>query len=163
MTAARPEREGPPYRTDEISCIYCGRHISLECWNGEHHMSGTRMDAVDRPAAVPAHDLTLTEYPNRDACATTGTPRFHRVCRCPTYPANWGACDTWEKGANGLCAFCDHARSCHRALPAPALTVEGLIGLLGDLRRVYMVPEPGRRFGRIFTREEFSAWLLRRL
>jgi hypothetical protein len=64
-------------------------------------------------------DLALVEYPATDACATTGAPRFHRVCRCKTYPGNWGACPEWIPGANGNCAYCDHAKSCHRVASTP--------------------------------------------
>jgi len=59
-------------------------------------------------------DLTLIEHPATDACATTQTPRFRRVCRCPTYLANWGACDECIVGSNGRCVFCDHEQACHR-------------------------------------------------
>jgi hypothetical protein len=91
-------------------------------------VSAERLDlrAVDgaAPAGPPAE---LREYPSTDACATTGTPRFHRVCRCPTYPDNWGACSEFVLGANGPCAACDHAQSCHRTVQAvaPARTPSG--------------------------------------
>src|SRR6266550_3162195 len=75
------------------------------------------------PGAAP-----LVEYPATDACATTGTPRFHRICRCETYPDNWGACAEFVLGGNGLCAACDHAAVCHRVLGATGRFPEGQLG-----------------------------------
>lgn len=48
-------------------------------------------------------------------CDTMMTMR-HPVnnCSCDTYEGNLGPCLTWEPGANGNCAYCDHNWSCHK-------------------------------------------------
>jgi hypothetical protein len=33
-------------------------------------------------------------------------------CGCCQVP-DYGACDTFERGGNGRCAYCDHGQSCH--------------------------------------------------
>ena len=46
-------------------------------------------------------------------CETTSTPRKACALDCGTYVGNLGPCGTWEKGANGRCAYCDHGEDCH--------------------------------------------------
>lgn len=46
-------------------------------------------------------------------CETTLTERFEvKDCKCPTYTENLGPCVTFEEGANGRCAYCDHEKAC---------------------------------------------------
>ena len=33
-------------------------------------------------------------------------------CGCCHFP-DYGACDGFEEGANGLCVYCDHSEKCH--------------------------------------------------
>lgn len=50
-------------------------------------------------------------------CETTLTERFENPdCACETYPDNLGPCKTFEEGASGRCAYCDHEAECHRSL-----------------------------------------------
>lgn len=52
-------------------------------------------------------------------CDTTLTERFvNPNCKCATYEGNLGPCRTFELGASGRCAYCDHEKDCHAACAA---------------------------------------------
>jgi len=47
---------------------------------------------------------------NTLACNTAAT----RPCDCGCcHQKDFGACDSFEKGMNGRCVYCDHGENCH--------------------------------------------------
>lgn len=122
--SATPQTPGPRWTTEQLQAA------AREAFGSDHpddvaaaiDTFDEMLTALERRVGriAPARGEPLIEYPATAACATTGAPRFRRVCRCQTYPGNWGACPDWALGGNGNCAHCDHAQSCHRAPHGPA-------------------------------------------
>jgi len=59
-----------------------------------------------RRASLNRRCEKMNEEKNQDRCP----------CGCCHVP-DYGACQSFEKGANGLCVYCDHGEECHPGNP----------------------------------------------
>lgn len=89
------------------------------------HFDGSDAESAFRTInAIYQHAVDLaeprtetTKGKSQGQCETTLTERFFNPdCRCNTYERNLGPCKTFDPGANGMCVYCDHSKTCHRQL-----------------------------------------------
>ena len=67
--------------------------------------------------------------------------RMCKKCLCRHMP-DYGACDVFRNGMNGMCVFCDHAKGCH---PGAGVFCNAP---LGPVKRA-TIYRPGQTFDKI--------------